>query len=536
MNQERRGETDSGQFPPEHNPGGKFQALPLPSLHVILLLAWPVLAQQGLNLVVNLSDRYLAGNFQAVLQEKYINEGLGHAATIINELGKPLAGEKGRARLAVAEEALAAWEGMETRQVAFQAAQTTANYLAWFISSFSVLVSVGSTALVARFTGAGDRAMAVRVTHQSLFLALVLGGVVSVLALGGGLPWLVQILELRGEAAEFAIDYLQPLFALLVFQVVEIAGIACLVGAGDTRTGLWVSLGVAVVNLPLAWGLCLGVWPLPKLGFVGISLGTALSHTIGATVVLWVLARGRYGLYLCWGLFWPRMDLIRRLLRISIPAGLDSLSLVVGQFWFLSIINRLGNVASGAHGIAIIWEALGYLSGAAFGTAAMTLVGQNLGAGRPDQASRSGWLAFGLGCGVMTFMACVFYTLAPWMFQLFCPQESQKPIIEMGVPVLRLVAFAMPFLASTIVFTSALRGAGDTRIPVLFTWTGFFVVRIPLAYFLTLPVVDLGPLGSYAGWDLGLLGAWWAMFADIVVRGVFFLYRFAWGAWHQQRV
>jgi Na+-driven multidrug efflux pump len=223
-------------------------------------------------------------------------------------------------------------------------------------------------------------------------------------------------------------------------------------------------------------------------------------------------------------------------LRISIPAGVDSLSVIVGQFWFLALVNRLGETASSAHGIAIGWEALGYLSGAAFGVAAMTLVGQNLGAGRPEQAERSGWLAFALGCGVMSFMGMLFFTLAPWMFLLFCPHESQRPIIEAGVPVLRLVAFAMPVLASTIVFSPALRGAGDTRVPVLFTLVGFFMVRIPLAYFLAFPRVDLGPLGTAPGLDMGLMGAWWAMFADMVVRGLFFWGRFARGQWKKQRV
>jgi Na+-driven multidrug efflux pump len=94
----------------------------------------------------------------------------------------------------------------------------------------------------------------------------------------------------------------------------------------------------------------------------------------------------------------------------------------------------------------------------------------------------------------------------------------------------------MPILASTIVFTYALRGAGDTRVPVLFTWIGFFVVRIPLAYFLVLPALHLGPLGSWPGMGLGLYGAWLAMFADLVVRGLFFLARFARGAWQRQVV
>jgi Na+-driven multidrug efflux pump len=213
------------------------------------------------------------------------------------------------------------------------------------------------------------------------------------------------------------------------------------------------------------------------------------------------------------------------LLRVGVPAGLDSLSLVLGQLWFLSIINRLGDEASSAHGIALQWESLGYLSGSAFGTAAMTLVGQNLGARRPDEAARSGWTAFRLGCGVMSTMGLIFFVLAPEMFLLFCPQEEKRGVIAVGVPVLRLVAFAMPALASSIIFTQALRGAGDTRMPLLFTWIGFLLVRIPLAYLLTSDLVGLG-----------LLGAWLAMFADLLVRGGFFMARFAGGRWQRIKV
>jgi Na+-driven multidrug efflux pump len=199
-------------------------------------------------------------------------------------------------------------------------------------------------------------------------------------------------------------------------------------------------------------------------------------------------------------------------------------------------VNRLGEVAASAHGIAIRWESLGYLSGGAVGTAAMALVGQNLGGRRPDEAARSGWRAFALGCGVMTLMGAVFFAFAPAMFRLFCPYPEQRPVIEAGVPVLRLVAFAMPALAGLIVFMSALRGAGDTRVPVLFTWAGFLGVRIPLAYLLTRDALDLGPLGVLPCWDLGLFGAWLAMFADIWVRGAFFVWRFAGGRWKTVRV
>jgi putative MATE family efflux protein len=458
---------------------------------LVLQLTWPVLAQQALVLAVSLSDRYLAGHFHPPNPEQH---------------------------------------------VAYQAAQTTANYLNWFISCYTILVSVGSTALVARFVGAGDKARAVRVTNQSMLLAITLGLLGPLVVAIGGLCPLVEMLRLRGDAAQFAADYLAPLFALLSFQMIEAAGIACLVGAGDTRTGLWVRLGVAVINLPLAWGLCFGWGPLPELGFAGIALGTALSNVLGAAGVLVVLFRGKSGLRLRPRLFWPDIPLLRRLLWVSVPAGIDSLSTVVGQLWFLSLVNTLGDVASSAHGIALGWEALAYLSGAAFGTAAMTLVGQNLGARRPGQAARSGWVSFVVGGTVMCLMGALFYTLAGPMFRLFCPNPEQLPIIEAGVPVLQLVAFAMPALACTIILTSALRGAGDTRVPVLFTWIGFLGVRIPLTYLLCMDWVDLGPFGVWPGAAQGLLGAWRAMFADLLVRGLLVLLRYASGRWQRIQV
>jgi putative MATE family efflux protein len=456
----------------------------------VMALAWPVLAQQFLILVVALSDQFLAGHF------------------------KPRDPD---------------------RHVAYQSAQTTAIYLGWLINSYTILVTVGSTALVARFIGAGERDTAVRVTGQSIVLAVILGLLGTAAGLVG-LRGLIWLLELRGYAGELAVDYLQPLIALLVFQVVESAGIACLIGAGDTRTGLWVLGGVALINLPLAWGLFLGLGPLPALGFAGIALGTALSHLLGCLVVLAVLARGRAGLRLRLRCLAPDWSLMWRLLRISVPAGVDSLSGVLCQLWFLSIVNRLGEAASGAHGIALRIEALGYLSGGAFGTAAMALVGQNLGAGRPDHAARCGWLALRLGCLVMCAMGILFFALASPLFAVFCPHPTQRPVVEAGVPVLRLVAFAMPPLSCTIIFTYALRGAGDTRVPLLFTWIGFLGVRIPLAYWLALDEIDLGVLGVWPGLSLGLFGAWLAMSADILVRSGFFLYRFAGRRWQRIRV
>lgn len=461
----------------------------------VLHLAWPVLAQQALLFCVGVYDRYLVGN---------------------NPPGDP------------------------SQHVAFQAAQTNAQYLAWFISSYTVIVSVGSTALVARFTGAREHESANTAMHQSILLAIILGTAGSVAGLLCVGPIIHHLLGLEGAAGGFAIDFLRPLLGMLVFQVLEAAGVACLVGAGDTRTGPLVSTLVALINFPLAWGLMHGVGPIPKMGFIGVAIGTSFSHMIGSIVVLAVLARGRYGLKFRFSDLVPSWSWMYRLLRVSVPAAIDSLSVVFGQFWFLSLVNQIGdestrNFAIAAHGHAIQWEALGYMSGYAFGIAAMSLVGRNLGAGRPDRAAKCGWTALALGGGWMCIMGAFFFTLAPEMFRLFSPGDYQRPVIELGVPVLRLVAFAMPALACTNIFTASLRGAGDTRVPVLFTWTGFLAVRIPLAYLLTRDQLSVASV-TLPSWNMGLFGAWLAMFADLYLRGGLFLIRFARGKWKATRV
>jgi Na+-driven multidrug efflux pump len=244
----------------------------------VLALALPNLAQQYLHLLVRLSDQTIAARFPVP----------------------------------------------DPDRADYLSALTTAGYLYWCVSSYTVLVSVGATALVARLVGAGDWATARRATGQAVLLGLAFGLLGSL----AGLLWLRPLITAIGPtglAADHCVAFLTPLAALLAFQIVESACVACLVGAGDTRTGLYVLGGVAVLNVPLAWTLCFGIGPFPGIGFVGIALGTGLSHLIGCVAVLILLARGRSNLTLTLADLLPNRDLLRRMLRVSIPAGVDSL-------------------------------------------------------------------------------------------------------------------------------------------------------------------------------------------------------------------
>jgi Na+-driven multidrug efflux pump len=156
----------------------------------------------------------------------------------------------------------------------------------------------------------------------------------------------------------------------------------------------------------------------------------------------------------------------------------------------------------------------------------MAVVSQSLGQRRPDRAARGGWVAFGMGAAAMCLMGAVFFALARPMCELHTADAHE---VELAAAALRLIAFAMPAVASWIVLTAALRAAGDTRLPVLITWVGFLGVRLPLAVWLTTPTAAGG-----LGW--GLIGAWVAMVTDLYVRGVLFVWRFASGRWKTLKV
>ncbi|MFO0938055.1 MAG: MATE family efflux transporter [Gemmataceae bacterium] len=407
-----------------------------------------------------------------------------------------------------------------------KAALTTANYLYWFVSSYSVIVSAGATAVVGRMVGAKDWGTANRAVGQSILLAFGFGlfGTIAGLI---GIPSLLSAVQLDAESKQIAYEYLTPLACILAIQMIETAGIACLVGAGDTLTGLLILIIVATVNVPIAYSLSTGAWGMPNLGFTGIAFGTATSHCAGGSLILFLLLRGKSGLKVRTSDLWPDRSILRRILRVSLPAAFDSLSVAVCQFWFLGIVNLLGPAVASGHGIALRWEGLGYLSGAAFSSAGASLVARNLGAARPDRAARGGWYAFLIGGALMSLWGIVFASLARPMCQLFVGEDSDQhdQVVDAGIIALRTIACVMPWLAASIIFTGCLRAAGDTRIPVVFTWIGFLGIRIPLAYLL-----------SHSFFHWGIFGIWLAMNVDIVVRGSLLFFRFFSGKWKDIRV
>jgi len=199
------------------------------------------------------------------------------------------------------------------------------------------------------------------------------------------------------------------------------------------------------------------------------------------------------------------------------------LSITACQLIFISIVNRLSTDEVAAHGVAIRIESLAYLPGYAFQIAAATLAGQYLGARDYPQARRSVLTACATSGLLLTVAGFVLFFGADRLVHLFLSPQ-QTGVAAIAPALLRIVAFAMPPLALNQVLTGALRGAGDTRWPLAFTFIGFVGVRIPAAYLLS----------HTFGW--GITGAWYAMVADVMVRCALVTFRFNHGGWKRIEV
>jgi putative MATE family efflux protein len=439
----------------------------------MFFLAMPVLAEQVLNTLVGLVDTYLAGRISATA----------------------------------------------TSAVGLSA------YVGWLSSMLVMLIGTGTTALVSRYEGRREHGKANHFANQSITLAAVLGIVLFVLCYEMA-PWFARYCRMTGQAHRIAVDYLRMDAVGHLAMSVMIVGCAAFRGVGNMGTPMMIYAVINVVNIVFSWGLVYGTGPLPGMGVNGIVAGTVIAKITGATLTVALLAGGRRGLELLWSeapLVWRSVS---RILWIGIPAAADGAIMWSGHFIFLAIISRLaapplGEAYFAAHVIAIRVEAFSYLPAVAWAAATATMIGQALGAADTRRAMRCGHQGVLQCASLSIFMAAGFFFGAPLIFKLMTVDPEVQAV---GVKPFRLLALFQPVLVTAIVYIGALRGAGDTRFPLLITIVGTIFIRVPLGYY----------FGIVRGG--GLLGAWIGMFGDMTWRAAAATARYASGAWVRTRI
>jgi putative MATE family efflux protein len=388
------------------------------------------------------------------------------------------------------------------------------------VNSALFAFGTGALAIVARHVGAGERAAAEETLRQSIVAAVIGSILVTVPVMLFARP-IVQFFQVEPPVVEEAVRFLRLVLTEIPGVAVVFVVTAGLRGAGDTRTPLLIGAVVGTLHLAASYVLIYGGAGVPPLGIVGAALGSPFAFACGALLSLGLLARGTLRLVVRWSDFRVQGDRVRRVLHIGYPAALEHLLMQIGFFTYVIFVASYGTGPVAAYFISARVLALSFLPGLGFAAAAGALVGQYLGAGLPALAQRSGYAAQSMALALMSSAGVVLFAAAEPIARLFVDDPA---VVVPAVGFIHVLAVCQPLMAIDFVMSGALRGAGDTRFPLLAALIAFWVCRLGAAWLVT-HVLHL---------DLAWL--WRVVILDFAARAALKSWRFRGGTWKMVRV
>ena len=263
------------------------------------------------------------------------------------------------------------------------------------------------------------------------------------------------------------------------------------------------------------------LWDATRLGVSGAALTNFISQSLGTALGLWVLFSGRSRLRLTLRDFHLDLSIIWRILKIGIPASIMTMERTFGNLVLMWFMAPFGTLAVAAHTLIQRVQAVFRMPCMGLGHGAGVLVGQNLGAHQPERAEKSGWLAAGLAEGFTLTASVVILLWAEGIISIF---NAEPGVVELASTFLRIQAAGYLVMGLYFVLQNCISGAGDTLPPMLVTLLNFWLVQIPLAFFL--PKVT----------NLGVYGVRWAIVAGLVVGAIAYTTYFRQGRWKRKKV
>ncbi len=353
-------------------------------------------------------------------------------------------------------------------------------------------LAIGVTATVSRRIGERDPEAAARTAVQGIFLGIL----VSVGIAAVGIAFAEDLLRLMGASPTVVATgagYTRVMLGgngviLLLFLIN-----AAFRGAGDAAIAMRVLWTANLINIVLAPSLIFGVGPLPELGVTGAAVGTTIGRGTGVLLQLWLLTRPGRRVQVARRHVVADPALMWRLVRLSATGMLQILIATASWIGLVRVIATFGSSALAGYTIGIRVILFALLPAWGLSNAAATMVGQGLGAGKPERAERAVWVAGAYNVVFLGVVGLTFVIGAPWIVRLFTQDPTVIPIAS---TCLRIVSLGFPFYAYGMVLTQSFNGAGDTWTPTLLNLLCYWCLEIPLAWFLAREA-GLGPTGAF---------------------------------------
>ena len=388
------------------------------------------------------------------------------------------------------------------------------------VESLKMGLTTGVRAMVARFIGEGNREAAVHVAQQGYIITAVFTLFLS----ATGIFLTEPILHLLGAAPDVIAQgapYIRIQFIVSIFMTCRMTTDAIMEASGDTITPMKLTVIYRLFHVILVPFMVYGWWIFPRLETSGAAWTGVASQSIAMTLGLWFMLTGRSRLRLNFKNFRPDPKLIWRLVKISIPASVNGMEMSLAQFLVLSFITPFGTIAVAAHALAQRVDMFIHMPAMAMGMGAGVLAGQNMGAGRPERAQRTAWLAVGLGTAFLLLVAIGIWFGAEGIVRIF---NSQPDLVALAATFLRISLVSMILFGLAMMLPQVLNGVGDTLPPMLVTLVAMWGLQVPLAYLLPKTT------------GLGVLGVRWALVSGTVFRSISFSTYFLTGRWKRRKV
>ncbi len=395
-----------------------------------------------------------------------------------------------------------------------------------FIAFFSAL-AVGATVVVAHFAGKRNNEKANEATKQALYSGFILAAAIALMT------WVfrhVLISTLYGAAEQQVLNnaYLYLQITLLTYPLIAITSIAAgvLRGAGDTRTPAKVTLLMNVINIILSYLLIYGLDVrnshlhiyIPQMGITGAALGIAAARITGSVIILFTLLKGSKIIRLD-RLFSFRfdMELQKSIFGIGIPASIESMFFNIGKLITQIFIVGMGTGSIAANYIASSVFGIINVAGSSLSIAATTMVGQKMGSGESEEAQSI--LSYLVRFSTLCFLVpCTVAVIFSKPIVMMYTQDAE--IIHLASNLIMYSALVTPLLWTlSFMLPAGLKGAGDVKYTMVTAIIGMWVFRITLGYILGIPL------------KFGVLGVWFGMFIDWLVRGILYYRRLKNGKW-----
>jgi putative MATE family efflux protein len=395
------------------------------------------------------------------------------------------------------------------------------NQPVFFALAAFMALNVGTTAIVARSIGAGNYKEANQAAQQTFILNILMAIVIIFISFS----YAEEVLIFMGaEPAVLAegVAYAQIIFLSLGFITLSMSLTAVLRGAGDTVTPMRINVFSNILVVVIGFPLIYGYFGLPAMGVVGAAIATAIARFTATVWVIYVLFSGKFVIQLSLKKLWMFDSvLIKRIVNIGLPAAGEQFALRGGQIIFARIVAGLGTITFAANQICFSILGLTFMPGMAFAIAATTLVGQGLGANRPELAEKFGWETRKIGMFVAGTIGILFVIFAPYIMMLY---TNEQAVVEQGAVALRVIGLVQVAQATQFILAGALRGAGDTKYPLYAMFIGVWGFRVALCLLFVLV------------FEWGILGAWLAIAIDQIVRSFIIFFRYKSGKWKTIKV